>query len=274
MGGIPLPILHADITNLIVSMFMMHDAFLPPMPPLPKVPLPGLIEGPVSLGWPPGTIVHKKAFTVMSDGAPAVQHNHDAGYLIPHIQLPPNALSPVHMAFSKHKTMFPVSSVLIKGSPAGTYMPFLLGQICCNPVGLPTGLVMLIKCTVWTSSTWTDFFKGLANIALDVAIDALWNRLFKGGWIKPAKGKEVLKLPLQGGDFAHVLSGYTVREVFQDSGAMRVVASWIRRQMRNKVIDHVIKSWIATPAVFNLAKGESGLGRGRASVKFFDADWY
>lgn len=268
------PILHASISNFVVSCFTMHDAFLPPMPPAPKVPVPGVVEGMVSMGWPPGVIAHKTALTVNADGAPAVQHNHDVGYLIPHIQAPPNALSVVHMAFSKHKVMFPISHVKVGGSAAGTYLPVYLGQICCNPVGLPTGVVLLFKCTVWSSMTWLDFFKGVLNIALDVAIDMLWNRIFKGGWLGPKQGAELAKLPLQGKDFAVVLSGYTVRDVLQDPGAMRVVASWIKLQLRNKFVDHVLKSWLATPAAFNLAKGESGLGRGRATVKFFDLDWY
>lgn len=58
----------------------VHDArqAVPPVPPLP-MPLPavpGLIEGPAFMGWPPGMLSHKVANNVLSDGNPTVQSGH------------------------------------------------------------------------------------------------------------------------------------------------------------------------------------------------------
>lgn len=271
-----IPILHASISNLVVSAYTQHGAFMPPPPPAGPLPfVPGLIEGPVSLGWPPGFLMHATQMDVLVDGAPGVQQGHDAGYLIPHIQIPMNALTALHIAFSKHKVMFPVPTVLIGGKPAGTYMPFVLGLICANPVSLPTGVVILIKCTVWTSFTWVMLFKGLGYIALEIAIDMVWNRITKGGFFSNVKGRELWK-PFKpfSEDFLIVLSGFTFRELLSEPAAMRIAGRWFARALANKGVDHVLKSWVFTPLTRDLVRGKMGIGRGRPSVSFFDLGWW
>jgi hypothetical protein len=278
----PLPILHADYTQIVISAFTMHNAALPPVPPLPPLlNLPGLVEGPATMGWPPGFIAHKQAPTVLVDGAPGVQQGHDVGYLIPHFALPPNGLMAVNAAFSKHKVMIPVSKVLLEKKPAGTYLFFLLGMICCNPVSLPTGVVMLLRCTVWTGFNLLDLLKALGYMALDIVLDLVWNRIFKGKWLGRNVdaagnkiGKALLNMPKLADPKAIVVLGdLSLREMLMDGGA-RLVARWTLVQTANKALDHVLKSWVVSPLTTGLPRGQSGLGRGDYSVKFFDAKWW
>src|SRR4051794_10135630 len=104
----PIPVLNSGWLQLGISIYTQHDQAVPPVPtPAPGVP--GLIEGPAPMGWPPGIISHKIAFTTFTDGAPTIQHGHDIGYMILHTAIPMNALSAVHTLLSKHKIVFPVS---------------------------------------------------------------------------------------------------------------------------------------------------------------------
>lgn len=263
-----IPIINAGFTQIGISAFTMHNQAVPPVPPVP-IPLPnipGLIEGPVPMGWPPGFITHKRSLKVLVDGNPGIQSGHDCGYLIPHFAIPMNALCAVNMAFSKHKPMWSVSSVLIEDKPAGTYMFFLLGIICCNPVSLPTGVVILIKCTVWSSFSLLDLLICLASIALEVVFDYLFNKLAaKVPWLKPK--------PFAGPNALIVLGGHSFREMLTDGGA-RLVGRYVLAQLGNKAVQHIIKSWVVKPLVGQLPRGNSGLGRGRASVPFFKGNWW
>jgi hypothetical protein len=276
------PILHADFTQIVISAFTMHNAALPPVPPLPPLfNLPGLVEGPATMGWPPGFIAHKQSMTVLPDGAPGVQQGHDVGYLIPHFAIPPNALMAVNTLFSKHKVMIPVSTVKFEGKPAGTYLFFLLGMICCNPVSLPTGVVLLIKCTVWTGFSLMNLLKGVGYMAIDIVFDLIWNKIFKGAFSgvnmnaagdKIAKG--LLALPKIGDPAATcVLGALSLREMLFWGGA-GLVARWTLVQTANKALDHVLKSWVVGPVVTGLPRGQAGLGRGDYGIKFFDAKWW
>ena len=263
---IPSPILSAGFLQIGISAYTQHNQALPPVPPAPT-PLPcvpGLIEGPAFMGWPPGFLVHKKEQTVTADGNPAIKQGHDVGYVIPHFAIPMNGLCAVHTLVSKHKVMFPVSTVLIKGSPAGTYLAFLLGQICCAPVSMPTGVVILLKCTVWTSLSFWDIVKGFAYIAIEMAFDFLWNKFVKSKIPKfPGVKKEILQ----------VLGGLTFREMVCWGGA-QLVAKALLQEVSNKLVEHVLKSWLAAPLVRQLPRGGSGLGRGDIlSVKFFGPYW-
>jgi hypothetical protein len=262
MGSIP--ILNAGYTQWVVSAFTMHNQAVPPVPPAPTpLPnIPGLIEGPVPLGWPPGFILHAKGTKTNADGAPTVQYQHDCGYLIPHFAIPLNALCALHSVFSKHKSMWPVSTVLVEGTPAGSYMFFLLGLICANPVSMPTGVVILGKCTVWTGFKWADLGVCLAGCALEAAFDFVWGKI-TGGGVSPFKAPGAMQ----------VLGGLTFREMVM-WGGKGLVGRYMLRELGNQAIDHVLKSWVVGPLVSNLPRGSSGLGTGRASVKFFDAGWW
>lgn len=271
------PILNAGWLQIGISAFTMHDQALPPVPPLP-VPLPnipGLIEGPAPMGWPPGFLAHKKVPTVLVDGNPGIKQGHDIGYVIPHFAIPMNALCAVNTLFSKHKVMFPVSKVLIGGSPAGTYLAFALGLICCNPVSLPTGVVILIKCTVWTSMSLVDFFKGLAYMAIDMVFDALWNKVFKGSF-SGVRGlaAPLINIPRMANPNALiVLGGLTFREMVM-WGGHGLVGRYMLSQIVNKGVDHLLKTWIVAPLIRDLPRGGSGIGRGDIlSRKFFGPYW-
>lgn len=262
------PILSAGYWQQIgISAFTMHDQAIPPVPPLPTplLGVPGLIEGPAPMGWPLGFLVHKKEQTVLVDGNPGIKQGHDIGYIIPHFAIPLNAMCAVHTVFSKHKVMMPVSTVLLKGSPAGTYLLFLLGQICCNPVSLPTGVVLLIKCTVWTTLSIWDVIKGIAYIALEVIFDALWNKFFKS---------KMPKFPGPGDHIMQVLGGLTFIEMITWGGGA-LVARYILSQIASKLVSHIVKSWFVAPLLREgVRTGSPGLGRGEIlRWKFFGPYW-
>jgi hypothetical protein len=254
MGLGPVPVLNAGWCQFGLSAFTMHDAMLPP--PV-KLPIPGLIEGPAFMGWPPGIISHKTAPTVLVDGNPGVQHGHDVGYLIPHFAAPMNAYVAINIAFSKHKVAFPVSSVKLGPNPAGTYLLFLFGIICAQPVSLPSSVIVLLKCTVWTSLAPLDILKGVLQMAVDAAFDALWKKYTKKRMPKAVKETD---LPKWVGDATLEALG----------GAMFIVQEISRRAV-NKAIEHVLKSFIASPALTGLPFGKTGVGRGNwgPSFKFF-----
>jgi hypothetical protein len=259
------PILNAGFCQIGVSMYTQHDQYVPPFPPIPPVPLPavpGLIEGPAFMGWPPGFLVHSKQPTVMVDGNPGINQGHDVGYLIPHFAIPMNALCAVHTIVSKHKIMIPVSKVHLKGKPAGTYMWFLLGLICAAPVSLPTGVVLLIKCTVWTSGSVFDVFIGVLYIGLEIGFDMLFRRFFRSRVPAPFSAPNALC----------VLGGHTLFEALTEGGA-RLVGRYVLSATGNAVIQHIVKSWIVAPLVRDLPRGKIGIGRGRLGVTFFDGWW-
>src|SRR5262245_5621497 len=106
--------LNQGYTQLGLGVFYMHDAWCPPPPPAPILKyMPGMIvEGPAFMGWFGGLFVtHKHGLKTFFDGGKALQQGHDAGYLIPHLPIPPHLLLFVHMLVSKHKVMFPILSV-------------------------------------------------------------------------------------------------------------------------------------------------------------------
>lgn len=248
MGAIgPVPVLNAGWLQIGLSLFTMHDQALPPVPPVKAIP--GLIEGPAFMGWPPGLLSHKKADSVITDGNPTVQHGHDIGYLIPHFQIPMNALSAIHTLLSKHKVVFPVQSVTVEGKPIGTYLFFLLSEICSNPVSLPTGVVVLLKATVWTSMSIFDLLIGLLVLGLDVLLDAIW-------------GKVKDKLPkVPGPKNLNVLNGLSLSQIMTPAH-LPILGSYLLREGTNKVVQHLAKTWVLSPLLTGLPFGKSGIGRG------------
>ncbi len=277
--GIPCPILNAGYGQWVISAFTMHNAACPPIPPSPTA-LPGLLEGPMPMGNPAGTLSHKKALTVLVDGNPGVKQGHDVGYMIPHFAIPMNALCAVNTLLSKHKVMFPISSVQLKGSPVGTYLAFLFGEICCNPVSLPTGVVLLFKCTVWTSPSVGDLIKGVLYIAMDILVDKLWSKfvsknplfekLFKFFPEKNAIANRCARTLLLGFTLQPNAGIFTVMA----QGGARLAARYMLPQLGNKAIDHLLKSWVVSPLVTGAARGSPSVGRGDYSYKFFDAKWW
>jgi hypothetical protein len=252
-------------------MINVHKAACPPIPP---AILPGLIEGPWPMGNPAGTLSHKKAPSVLVDGNPGVNQGHDVGYLIPHFAIPMNAMCAMNMMFSKHKVMIPVSSVKIKGNSAGTYLAFLLGEICCDPVSLPTGVVLLFKCTVWTEPSLMDFVKGVLYIALDMVVDYVWGKFFKKIFQKVPESSKLLDKVARtlGLGFALQPGAGAFTAIAQ--GGLGLVTRYMMPRLANKAIDHLVKTWIVSPLVTGGLRGSPSVGRGDYSYKFFDAKWW
>lgn len=256
--------------QLGLSAFTMHDQYIPPVPPVPPVPnVPGLIEG-AALGWPVAEFLHKKAPSVLVDGNPGIQQGHDIGYGIPHVAAPLNALMAVHMLLSKHKVMFPVTSVLLEGKPVGTYaFGCIGGLICANPLSLPTGVLVKTKGTVETSATLGDIVRGVGYIVVDMVFDYVWNKI--KGRVPGFKPKEFVKSVL--GPLADTALGEVIGKVLFIGMIKWKVAGM---EVANKLIQHVAKSWVASPIVTGGARGAPGIGRGKAGAtwKPFDKEWW
>jgi len=257
-----------------LSLFDMHDQWVPP--PIPLKAIPGLIEGPAFMGWAPGIYTtHKVGRKTKFDGNNAIQQGHDCGYLIPHIAIPLNVMMGINMLVSKHKVMFPVTRVLIEGKPMGTYFPLVfLGLICSNPVSLPTGVLIKIQGTVVSDMSLTDILLGFAFIALDMIIDAVWSLIVKGDkWGKFGPGKAFP--PFYKGMLEKIFSKKMVDPVMT-----KPLANLNFRQALSKVVDHLSKSWIVSPlvsgSVFQAAQPITGVPRtslpsisiGRAGVNW------
>jgi hypothetical protein len=251
----PIPILNHGWLQLGISVYTQHDQAVPPVPtPAPAVP--GLVEGPAPMGWPPGLLSHKVAYTVHSDGNPTVQHGHDIGYMILHTAIPMNALSAVHTLLSKHKIVFPVSHTKVENKPMGVYLFILLGEICANPVSLPTGVLIMLKSTVMTSMSWMDLLTGFAVLLIDFVFDKVWNKI---------KGR-IPKIP--GQKHLQVLGGLTLGQMITEGGAP-LVGKYLLKEGANKVFQHVLKSWVVSPLVTGLPFGKAGIGRGNWAYHSF-----
>ncbi|HEY0134346.1 MAG TPA: hypothetical protein VGB85_09710 [Nannocystis sp.] len=239
-----------------LSAFTMHDQWLPP--PIALKYIPGLIEGPAFMGWHPGRyLTHKVGKTTYFDGNCAVQQGHDVGYLIPHFAIPLNVMCLINTAFSKHKIMIPVMSVLIEGKPMGTYLIAYLGLICASPVSLPTGVLIPLSCTVLSELTLKDIMIGLLFIAVDIIIDAIWSLVVKGDkW-----GKFGLKGP-------HPAFYKAALDRIFNKAMTGPVAALITRQALNKLADHLVKSWLVSPLVGGVIfqTGQPLLGVPRGSL--------
>lgn len=246
--------LHQGYGQFGMSMFTMHDQWLPP--PLPVKFIPGLVEGPAFMGAPPGRfLTHKVGVNTYFDGCAAVQQGHDVGYLILHTAIPLNWMMGINAMFSKHKIMMPVTSVLIEGKPMGTYMFVFLGLICASPVSLPTGVLIFTSGTVISNLTLKDIILGLSFIAVDVTLDVIWSRIVKGDkWGKFKARKPMPAAYKQALDkiFNATTSGSTpVR---------------IARNVLSKLADHLVKGWVVSPlvsgAVFQTTQPIIGVPRG------------
>jgi len=246
--------LHQGYGQFGVSMFTMHDQWIPP--PVPAKFVPGGFEGPAFMGWHPGrTLTHKVGVNTYFDGCAAVQQGHDAGYLILHATLPPNWMMAINTMFSKHKIMMPVTSVLIEGKPMGTYMYVFLGLICASPVSLPTGALIFTRGTVVSNLTLKDIILGLSFIAVDVTLDAIWSRIVKGDkWGRFKARKPIPPVYKQALD-----------KIF--NGTMPgSKPSLFARNVLSKMADHLVKSWVVSPlvsgAVFQTAQPIIDVPRG------------
>ena len=259
------PVLNAGFCQFGISVFTMHDQFLPPPPPAPPLKcIPGLVEGPAFMGWPPGFFIHKKAPSVLVDGNPGIQQGHDVGYLIPHFAIPMNALCGVHTLLSKHKVMVPVNSVELEGKPVGTYLlGLILGLICANPVSLPSGVIVRLKGTVMTKASLLDILRAFAYIAIEILFDLFWNKI-KG--LVPKVGTDAImdKMKSYLIDMGIEELNLVMRALAKD--LIPKIFGW---EVANKILQHVLKSWILSPIFTGGARGTPGIGRGKAGWKPF-----
>lgn len=234
---------NAGFSQFGISLYTQHNQFLPPVPPAPLLPnVPWVFEGPAFLGSPPGIFKHKKAMTVLVDGGPGIQEGHDVGFLIPHFASPMNAMCVVNTLFSKHKIVFPVSSVLLEGKPVGTNPFGLLDMICCDPFALPVGATIPISGTVFSSMSAGDFASGLLTIFVDIVLDLIWNKI--KGPLKALDPTDKLKALL--GTLFPVIGQLTMRELLRLSS--RLVLVWFDMYFRYKVLSSVVKDLFKTIA--------------------------
>jgi len=240
--------LHQAMDQLALGTIPTHDICVPPPVKVPCVP--HILE-PGTIGWPGGYfITHKVGDKTFFDGSKAVQQGHDCGYLIPHIG-PPNVLLAVHILFSKHKVMFPVSKVLIEGKALGTYLIAFLGLICSQVVSRPSGIVIPIRCTVFATMSALDIFLGLVFIAIDMAIDKLWDKYGKGISDKIASkiSSAISKKAIEAAAKAAVKE--VVEPVLTDV-ILKPAAGFLGRQVAAKAIDHIAKSFVVGPILQGL----------------------
>ncbi len=189
--------------------------------------------------------------------------------------------------------MFPISRLIIGGAAAGTYVAYSGGLACANPVAMPSGFLIPLKSTVLSSMTVQDIIQGLASIALEITIDAAWNKIFKGAWYHTwAKGLEPMLDPKIVGLVLkeRKIMGMTLKEskimlkvpthlealVGKETCPEIVLAVYQMNKWRdlptmfyNKSADHVLKSWLVSPLFTGSAKGNPGVGRGHWTLKFF-----
>jgi hypothetical protein len=122
-------------------------------------------------------------------------------------------------------------------------------------------VLILLKCTVWTSLTWTDIGRGALTLVVDAAFDFLWSKFTK---LKPIKKimKVVAETPL-----AKWMGAATINAL---GGTAFIVRETAGRAV-NKALDHLLKSWVVSPLVTGLPFGKIGIGRGNwgPSHKFF-----
>jgi hypothetical protein len=250
-----------------LALFYMHDVWMQPMTMLKYIPG-NVLEGPAFMGWWGGVLVtHKHGLKTYFDGNRAIQQGHDAGYFIPHLLTPPSMMMFIHMIFSKHKVMWPITSVDIEGKPMGTYLTAFFGLVCSNPVSIPSGALVNLSGTVTAGMSWKDFFLGLTFIAIDVAIDAIWSLVFKADrWaVTPGKYKLLLNKGFSFQLFKSTPLKTLYQKIFNDGMTGRGIKLW-SLNFGYKLLDHALKSWGFSPlvagSIFQAAVvPASGLGR-------------
>jgi hypothetical protein len=243
--------LNRGCSQWCASLFSMHDVWIPP-PVLEKF-IPGWGEGGVPLGWPgPIQVTHKFGTRTYFDGHQAIQQSHDVGYLIPHLALPPNLLILLHSLVSKHKVMIPVSSVDIEGKMMGTYLIIFLSLICCNPVSLPTGVLLPFGGTVISSLSAKDILLGVGFIFVDMLFDAIWSLVMKGDvWGRPLRNAKNRIVQSAGKTvYKQIWADSPIKATWYKNNLSKILSKWpVPAVWAQKVTDHIAKSWIAGPLI-------------------------
>lgn len=149
--------------------------------PVPTPSTPTLsIEMVATQMWTAGYVLGKNQFTtdVLTCNMPTCQENHDLGPLIPDVTIPfVNVYYAIMWPFSSRKMTFAASTVKMNKKAVGCaaiFPPFPM-MTCGDPITAPTArpLTNLLH-RVFVGMTFGDIMLGIANIAVSIAIDAVF----------------------------------------------------------------------------------------------------
>lgn len=176
----------SDLSLGSVAGLNAHGWNVPPAVPVPAVPT---VEYPLPAFWPPGAALGQNKLTrrVTHRRAAIVQDGHDLGTGIPHVALPPgpfNVLTPIHVLFSKRKTVFFEPSIRFEGRFAtpccAVGLPPTPMMSCNDPISMPIATMVtneLLGTVEFGMSPWSyvaSFVSMAATIVVDSCFKGLW----------------------------------------------------------------------------------------------------
>lgn len=202
----------------------------PPGVPKPSTPT-YAIEMIATQMWTAGYAlgINKFTETVKHLGVPICVSGHDIGILIPDVTIPfTNLYYAIMWPFSGRKMTFTSSTVLMDKNPVACSQAFpvpLPMMTCGDPLTLPNALPLAnFTHSLTVGMTLGDFLLGLAQIAISVAVDAVFEwggKAFQG--IASRFGKEA----------AEEAAERVAREVAEE--AAESASSVLTRQMLREV---------------------------------------
>jgi len=186
-----------DIAFNIFFPFTATHSFapVPPVPPTPP-PLPAApltlaacaFEIPVTMLWPPGSLLGKNKLTttVKHNNCTITQDGQDCGSMIVHVQMAPapnNLLTAMHIPFSSRKSMFCASTVMMNGKMVACNtlvgIPPTPMMYCSEPINMPLSSADTSHLnSVSVKITLVDWLLGAAYIALSMVVDKICGKLF------------------------------------------------------------------------------------------------
>ncbi len=161
--------------------------------PPPGIPTPS-IEMLINMMWVPGTFSHKFTKDIFHKGQRIVQEGHDCGALIPDItpMCIVNFYYLIAWPTSKRAVTFGASTVKIDQENAGCVFFYFPMMTCGQPFSLPSSVPLTnLLNNVLVGMTLDDLLAGLMQIAISMALDAIFNKL--GGQGFSGMGKAPLK---------------------------------------------------------------------------------
>jgi len=188
--SVPVPI---NIALNFSTGVLTHNVLSPPQIPS-TVPMMSM-EMVATQMWTYGYVMNQNNFTqtVRHKKMPIVQSGHDCGMMIPDVTppMPANVWYSVMWPMSSRKISFAASTVKMDGTPTGcAFGPVFPMMTCGEPVSAPTAQVhptQLLN-NVYVGMTLGDILRGLAMIALEMAVDLMFFKLEGGSLKKWAKG--------------------------------------------------------------------------------------
>ncbi len=170
----------SDLSVGSVAGFNAHGWSTPPAPPIPTVPT---VDYPAPAFWPPGAALGHNELTraITHRRASVVQDGHDIGTMIPHLSTPiVNALTPVHVLFSRRKATFFETKVRFEkrfatACSALAWPPTPM-MSCNDPVSMPIAsmvtspLLNSVEFGMSVSSYLFSYAAMAASVVLDAAL--------------------------------------------------------------------------------------------------------